>query len=234
MDSICQKLLDNESAKTLRRNIIGCMAVGVAHEIRNPLTVIKGYLQLQEKKSACCTSETLGIVFQELRRIETLITNIISLAQNKAISKAPENLNRLLERVYPDVQSAADDSDILTELQLDENLPMLELNAEEIEQLVLHLARNGIEAMQANGRLTIGTIYKASWVVLYVQDEGSGIAPEQLEKIFDPFYTTKETNTGLGLAVSLSIVERHQGKIEIASNVGMGSVVQILLPVPES
>lgn len=231
--SICQKLLDNESAKTLRRNIIGCMAVGVAHEIRNPLTVIKGYLQLQEKKSECCTGESLGIVYQEVRRIEALITNIISLAQNKAITKAPENLNRILERVYPDVQSAAGKFGILTELQLDENLPVLELNAEEIEQLVLHLAHNGIEAMQASGRLTIGTVYKSSRVVLYVQDEGSGIAPEQLEKIFDPFYTTKAANTGLGLAVSLSIVERHQGKIEIVSNVGVGSVVEILFPAPE-
>ncbi|SMC51025.1 two-component system sensor histidine kinase NtrB [Sporomusa malonica] len=233
MNSICQKSRDNKSAKTSRRELIDRIAMGVAHEIRNPLTVIKGYLQLQERKSAYCTGESLGIIYQELHRIEALATNIIALAQNKAIKKSPVNLNGLLKKIYPVIQSAALKNGIVTELLLGDNLPMLDLNAEEIEQLVVNLACNGIEAMQANGRLTIGAVRKSSRVILYIQDEGSGIPPEQLEQIFDPFYTTKECNTGLGLAVSRSIVERHHGKIKIVSTLGAGSVFKILFPILE-
>jgi len=217
--------------KSSHRALIGRMAIGVAHEIRNPLTVIKGYLQLQEKRAACCTNESLGIIFQELHQIEVLVTNIISLAENKAIKKKPENLNQILERIYPVVQSAAVKSGIMTELRLADNLPMLNLHAEEIEQMVLILARNGIEAMQVSGSLRIGTIRKSGSVVLYVKDEGSGIPPEQRGEIFDPFYSTKAGNAGLGLAISLNIVERHQGEIEVDSTLGVGSVFKVLFPI---
>lgn len=231
VEIICSKASEDDSAKSSRRELIGRMAIGIAHEIRNPLTVIKGYLQLQEKKSAYCTGDSLHIIYQELHRIETVITSIISLAQNKAIKRAPENLNRILENIYPVVKRAAARNGIVTELLLAEHLPMLDLNAAEIEELVLHLAYNGIEAMQPKGRLTIGAVQKSGKVILYVKDEGNGILPEQREQIFEPFYTTKSGNTGLGLAVSLSIIERHQGKIEIVSGMGVGSVFKVIFPV---
>ncbi len=231
MEGIDQKENDVELAKSSRRALISQIAIGVAHEIRNPLTVIKGYLQLQEKKSVHGTDESLGIIFEELHQIELLVTNIISLAQNKAIKKRPENLNNILERIYPAVQRAAGQNGIITELRLGSNLPMLDLHAQEIEQMVLNLTRNGIEAMRANGRLTIGTVRKSGRVILYVQDEGGGIPPEQRKQIFDPFYTTKVGNTGLGLAISLSIVERHQGEMEVVSTLGVGSIFKTLFPI---
>ncbi|HWR42360.1 two-component system sensor histidine kinase NtrB [Sporomusa sp.] len=224
---------DIEAARISRRDLIGRIAIGVAHEIRNPLTVIKGYLQLQGKKSAYCTGESLDIILQELHKIEELVTDIISLAHNKVSKKTPENLNRILEKVYPDVRRAAARNGIVAELRLSDNLPLLNLNAEEIEQLIMNLAYNGIEAMRTSGRLTLGAVRESNGVILYVQDEGRGIPPEQIEQIFDPFYTTKANNTGLGLAVSLSIVERHQGEIEIISTIGAGSVFKILFPVVE-
>ncbi|WP_152524005.1 two-component system sensor histidine kinase NtrB [Sporomusa ovata] len=207
------------------------MVIEMAHEIRNPLTVIKGYLQLQEKKSACCMGESLGIIFQELHQIEVLVTSIISLANNNAVNKKPENLNQIIEGIYPAVQRVAVKRGIMTELRLADNLPMLDLNAEEIEQMVLNLAQNGIEAMQASGTLCIGTVRKSSKVILYVRDEGHGIPPEQRTEIFAPFFSTKASNAGLGLAISLIIAERHQGKIEVASTVGVGSVFKVLFPI---
>lgn len=231
MNSICPKSRNCKSAKSSRQELIDRIAIGVAHEIRNPLTVIKGYLQLQERKSTYCRGESLDIIYQEVNRIEALAANIIALAKSKAIKKTPVNLNGLLEKIYPVIQQAAGQKGIVTELLLSDDLPMLELNAEEIEQLVINLASNGIEAMQANGRLTIGAVRKSSRVVLYIKDEGSGIPADRLEQIFDPFYTTKECNTGLGLAVSRSIVERHHGKIRIVSTLGGGTIFKILFPI---
>ncbi len=233
VEIIWPKASEDESAKSSRRELIGRMAIGVAHEIRNPLTVIKGYLQLQEKKSTYCNGDSLRIIYQEIHQIETVITSMLSLAQNKAINRMPENLNHILAHLYPAVQQAAARNGIITELLLPEHLPRLALDAAEIGELVLHLAYNGIEAMQPEGRLTIGAEQTAGTVTLYVQDEGSGIPPEQRERIFEPFYTTKSGNTGLGLAISLSIVERHQGKIEIVSGVGAGSVFKVMFPVLE-
>lgn len=217
--------------KGLHWALAGRMAIEMAHEIRNPLTIIKGYLQLQEKKSTCCMGESLGIIFQELHQIEVLVTSIISLANNNVVKKKPADLNQIIEGIYPAVQRVAVKRGIMTELRLADNLPMIDLNAEEIEQMVLNLAQNGIEAMQASGSLCIGTVRKSSRVILYVQDEGHGIPPEQREEIFDPFYSTKASNAGLGLAISLIIAERHQGEIEVVSTVGVGSVFKVLFPI---
>ncbi|HWR05970.1 two-component system sensor histidine kinase NtrB [Sporomusa sp.] len=225
------KANDVEAARISRRDLIGRIAIGVAHEIRNPLTVIKGYLQLQEKKSAYCSGDSLAIILQELHKIETFVTDIISLARNKSSQKSPENISHILEKVYPAIQQAAARSGIVTELLVSEDVPLVNLNAEEIEQLIMNLAYNGIEAMRKNGRLTLGAVPEANGIILYVQDEGRGIPPEQIEQIFDPFYTTKPANTGLGLALSLSIVERHQGQIEIISTIGAGSIFKIWFPV---
>ncbi len=220
-----------EESGISQRDLIGLMAVGIAHEIRNPLTVIKGYLQLQEKKAACCTDESLAIILQELGKIEEFVRVIISLAHNKASSKSPQNLNDILQKVYPSIQQAAARNGIAAELVLGKRLPLVNLNAAEIEQLIMHLAGNGIEAMGTGGRLTLGAVQGKQGVLLYVQDEGRGIPPAQKRKIFAPFFTTKAANAGLGLAVSLSIVERHQGRIQVMSAPGAGSIFKIRFPV---
>lgn len=231
MSTIYPQADDWEAAGVARREVIGRMAVGIAHEIRNPLTVVKGYLQLQEKRAVCCPDETLAIIRQELGRIEELVTVIISLAPNKTSIKSPQNLNDLVKKAYPAIQQAAAQNGMTAELALGEQLPLVNLDAAEIEQLLMHLAGNGLEAMGTSGRLTLGTVLDKQGVRLYVQDEGQGIPPEQVRRIFDPFFTTKKTHTGLGLAVSLSIVERHQGRIDVKPAPGTGSIFTILFPV---
>lgn len=228
MNGFGQQVGNVQSARNYRRELIGRMAVGVAHEIRNPLTVIKGYLQLREKKSAGFKGESLDIIFEELQKIEVLITNIISLAQNKAIKKKPENINDILARIYPAIQCAAAKNGMMTELLLENNLPALNMSSEEIEQMVFHLVWNGIEAMPVGGTLRIGSGYHSGRVSLYVQDEGGGIPFKEQEQIFDPFYSTKPGHKGLGLAICLSIAERHQGEIDVVSNNNAGSIFTIL------
>ncbi|QDR82240.1 Sporulation kinase A [Sporomusa termitida] len=231
MINIYPRANDREAARISRRDLIGLMAVGVAHGIRNPLTVIKGYLQLQDKRAVCCSGESLAIILQELGKIEDFISDIILLAHNKTSKKSPQNLNDIVKKVYPAIQQAAAPNGIAAELVLAERLPLVNLDTAEIEQLIMHLAGNGIEAMGAGGRLTLGTAHEQQEVILYVQDEGRGIPREQKSKIFAPFFTTKATNTGLGLAVSLSILERHQGRITVLSAPGAGSIFKIRFPV---
>jgi signal transduction histidine kinase len=216
-----------------RLDLIDQIAIGVAHEIRNPLTVIKGYLQLMDNKSPLFRPGSLGIIFQELSQIEVFLSDFMSLVRSKAIKKTPQNLNPILMRIYPAIQAYAALFDMVSELLLSDNLPLIAVNAEEIKQLVIYLVRNAIEAMPPYGRLSIGTLQEQDRVVLYVKDEGSGIPLEQQEKIFDPFYTTKANSTGLGLAIGRSIVVRHLGGIEIDSQVGVGTTVKILLPVAQ-
>jgi two-component system, sporulation sensor kinase E len=208
------------------------IALGLAHEIRDPLTIIKGYLQFLEKNSfAASRQEALTTVFQELDRIEALITNFISLAREKTIQKTPQNLNRILVQLYPLIETYTRERQITNEWLLSERLPLLALNADAIKLLIMNLVRNGVEAMPAGGKLTIATIREAGKVVLYVGDEGNGITPEQKERIFDPFYTTKAGNTGLGLVFALDIVEKHCGTIEVNSPEQAGAIFRISFPV---
>ena len=216
-----------------RLNVIEQIAASLAHGIRNPLTVIKGYLQFCQSNPSYCTRESFNLMMQEVECIEELISSLISLARNKVIEKNPQDLNLMLINLFPVIQAEAIQHGITAELCLSDKLPVLEANMEEMRQLIIHLARNGLEAMSGSGRLTIGTGSEGGKVVLSVKDEGSGISLEQIKKIFDPFYTTKGGNAGLGLAIGLSIVERHQGNIQIASNIGEGTTVRVVFPILE-
>jgi len=120
------------------------------------------------------------------------------------------------------------------ELILDEKVPELSLNAKEIKQLVLNLSRNGMEAMEEKGQLTIETRLNDSFVELIIKDTGMGIAKSRQERLFEPFFTTKAKGTGLGLALCLSIVERHHGKISVESEEGKGTAFTIQFPVTDS
>lgn len=219
------------AGQQLRRlDLIGQIAIGIAHEIRNPLTVVKGYMQLlNECPDLPCRS--LDVVFAELEHIETVVANLILLARNKAIEKTPQDINAILRSLFPLIREEVVRNEILIELILDENIPQANLSTEEVKRLVLILARNGIEAMPGSGKLTIKTCCHQDEIMLLVQDEGGGIPIDRMDKIFDPFFTTKDGKTGLGLAISLSIVERHGGRIEVKSTVGEGSVFCVILPI---
>ncbi|MGL5514410.1 MAG: two-component system sensor histidine kinase NtrB [Sporomusa sp.] len=234
MECICHKCRETTAVRLCHQDIIGWIAVGLAHEIRNPLTVIKGYLQLQDKSAAYRTDESRSIIAQEVNRIEELINRVVLLAKNKMSDKSPSNLNDIVANIYPAIQQAAARAGIVTELMLDDSLPILQLNTEEIEEIVMQLAYNGIEAMQNNGKLSIKTACQDGQVILSIQDQGCGICPDVGDQIFAPFYTTKAGNVGLGLAISLSIVDRHRGNFEFVSTVGEGSLFKVLFPLPEA
>jgi PAS domain S-box-containing protein len=215
--------LKEDMTKLDRLNLVGEMAAGVAHEIRNPMTVIKGYLQFLSKNVSDSMVEQFCLVLCELERIEQIITDFLSLARNKLVENKKQDLNAIIKGIIPLIATNAMERDIELKVNLAEGLPHLLLNEKEIKQLFLNLVRNGIEAMDHHGTLIIESILEGDMVSLSVADCGCGICKENQEKIFDPFFTTKESGTGLGLSVCAGIVRRHNGIIEVQSEEGKGT-----------
>ncbi|WP_052090422.1 ATP-binding protein [Desulfosporosinus sp. HMP52] len=212
-----QKLvvLEQEVAKLERFNVIGQLAAGLGHEVRNPLTTIRGFLQmLQNKKDLHTYKSYFDLMIEELDRANLIISDFLSLAKNKPSEFTRQCLNKLIENLYPLLQADAysqgkkcvfEPGDI-AELDIDPN---------EITQLVLNLARNGLDAMREDGCLTINTFIDGQYIVLSVRDEGKGIDTENLLKLGTPFFTTKENGTGLGLPMCYGIADKHNALIDV-------------------
>ncbi|HBC92652.1 MAG TPA: PAS domain S-box protein [Pelotomaculum sp.] len=209
-----KKGLQLEMARLDRLNLVGEMAAAIGHEVRNPMTTVRGFLQLLGKKELYSTDkEYFTLMMDELDRANSIITEFLSLAKNKAIEKRMHSLNSIIRSIAPLLQADVAKSDYNVAFKLAE-IPDLSLDEKEIKQIIFNLVRNGIEAMEHRGTITIKTYQDAGEVVLAVQDQGQGIPDDALSKIGTPFYTTKETGTGLGLAVCYSIAERHNSRIE--------------------
>jgi len=221
--------MEKEMARLDRLNLIGEMAAGIGHEIRNPMTTVRGFLQLMEEKDRYAQDrEFLELMICELDRANSIITEYLSLAKNKIMALKEQNLNSIVENLFPLIQADAmvTDKNIIKDLG---ETPALLLDEKEIRQLILNLVRNGFEAMSSGGRLIIKTFTDGEEVVLAIQDEGEGIEPDVLEKIGTPFFTTKDTGTGLGLAVCYSIAARHNGGINVET-APTGTTFYVRLP----
>lgn len=213
-----RKQLEQEMARLERLNLIGEMAAGIGHEIRNPMTVVRGFLQLlADKKEYAQDNGYFALMIEELDRANSIITEFLSLAKNKAVDLKTQNLNNIIETLSPLIQASGMQTDNYIIMKL-EHIPDLLMNEKEIRQLVLNLVRNGLEAMQPGGNLTVRTFTESKEIVLAVEDEGLGIEPDVLEKMGTPFFTTKENGTGLGLAVCYSIAARHNATIKVMNS----------------
>ncbi len=216
-----KKQMEIEMAKLDRLNLVGEMAAGIGHEIRNPMTTVRGFLQLLSGKEDCRKyNEYYDLMIQELDRANSIITEFLSMAKDRPVNYKMQNLTKIVEVMAPLINADAINSDNVIKLDLQE-VPDLLLDEKEIRQLLLNLARNGLDSMKSKGSLTIRTFMNSdAEIVLSVKDQGCGIAPETLDKIGTPFFTTKEEGTGLGLAVCFSVAERHNATIKIDTGSG--------------
>jgi two-component system NtrC family sensor kinase len=223
---------------------IGKMAAVVAHEINNPLAGILTYAKLlkkwiergikdEEQKQEAI--ESLDLIARESMRCGDLLKNLLSFSRTAPMNLSLSDLNTVVTRTIRLAEHKAVMSGVLLQVDLDRNLPPLQCDAAQIEQVALALVINAIDAMPHGGNLWVSTrtLPDGKQVELQVRDDGVGIPPEILPQIFDPFTTTKEVGkgVGLGLAVSKGIVERHGGRIEVSSELGKGTTFQIILPV---
>ncbi|WP_068782787.1 two-component system sensor histidine kinase NtrB [Paenibacillus phocaensis] len=215
-----------------RLSLVGQMAAGITHEIRNPMAVVRGFLQLMREKSPPTLDHYYRIVMEELDRANGIINDFLSLAQNRPVESEQCHLHDIIKELTPLLWADANLRGQTIEVILDDSMPPLLLNAKEIKQLILNLSRNAMEAMEEKGQLTLETRVADQGGLLLVSDTGPGIPPGQREKLFEPFFTTKAKGTGLGLALCLSIVERHGGKISVDSEEGQGTTFTVIFPLP--
>jgi PAS domain S-box-containing protein len=225
-----RRKMEAEMQKLDGLNLIGQMAASIAHEIRNPMTTVHGFLQLLGAKPALLEyKDYFQLMIEELDRCNSIITEFLSLSRNTPIDLRRQNLNTILNKLLPMLHANALRNDQIIIAELGE-IPNLELNEQEIRQVILNLARNGLESMPEGGVLTIRTYLEKDYIVITFCDQGSGIPGEVLENMGKPFLTTKENGTGLGLPVSYNIVYRHGGMIDIETGTS-GTTFFIKLPV---
>lgn len=214
-----QKAMEKEISRLDRLNLIGQMAAGIAHEVRNPMTNVRGYLQLLGSKEEFSKyNRQFTLMIDELDRANSIITEYLSVTRDKIIALQMQNLNKMVENILPLIQSGATISDKYIYLELEE-VSEIPLDEKEIRQLIFNLVQNGLQAMSSGGTMKIRTFIDKEEIVLAVQNDGEGITQEVLEKIGTPFFTTKENGTGLGLAVCYCIAARHNAKINIETGV---------------
>lgn len=214
-DTTLQKQTENEMLRLDRLNVIGEMAASIGHEIRNPLTTVRGYLQMFGMKGKYVEhKEQFAMMIEELDRANFIITEFLSLSKRKAVALEAGNLNDNINGIVPLLQVDALYTGHNIKVELGD-IPDIAMDKKEIVQILLNLVRNGLEATSPGGTVTVKTDLIDGQVVLSVQDTGHGIPNDILEKLGTPFVTTKETGTGLGLPVCYRIAERHNARIEI-------------------
>src|SRR2546422_293379 len=225
----------------------GRMAVGLAHEIRNPLGAIRGAVQLlgRELGAASPLQEYTTVLLTEVDRVNRIIEMLLDLARPVAIRPVPLNLHQLLERVALLTEESARERRVTIVRRYDPSLPPILGDEDRLVQVFHNLVRNAIEAMGDGGQLTLATRVsmnplfgkvdmgagQRSMVEVQVLDEGSGIPAAARGRIFDPFFTTKERGLGLGLAICHQVMEQHHGAIQIDSIEGHGTTVTCFLPI---
>ncbi|WP_010172815.1 ATP-binding protein [Bacillus coahuilensis] len=213
-----------------KMSVIGQLAAAVAHEIRNPLTSLKGFVQLMQTSKEY-NSNYLSIMFSEIERINLIAGEMLILGKQQDIRFAKKDSKEILKQVLVLMEAQANLNNIAIEC-VDETTASTNVlcDSNQLKQVFINVIKNALESIPSNGRIYIRMKSLPHKVIIEIVDNGHGIDQERLDRLGEPFYSTKEKGTGLGLAVSYSIIERHSGSIHITSEVGKGTKVDIILP----
>jgi two-component system sensor histidine kinase HydH len=225
--------LQDEIRRTEKLAAIGGLAAGVAHEIRNPLSSIKGIASYYKSKfeDGSEDKEMAGVMIEEVDRLSRVISELLEFARPAKLNRRPSDLNELLEHSARLVQQEATAKNVRIQLNLNSDSVETDVDPDRLTQCFLNLYLNALQAMENGGQLTITSSTRGSGgVAIDIKDNGSGISSDHLSKIFDPYFTTKSKGTGLGLAIVHKIIETHQGQVKVRSAIGQGTVFSIILP----
>lgn len=236
-DEELKKYAQQTIAEAERLAIIGQLAAGVAHEINNPLTGILLYCDLMMKNipDDHPHKKNLIRINNEAQRCKTIVRGLLDFAREKKPEIKKASVNELIESTLKLLKTQAIFLNVNLHLILDDTLPQIDIDPGQIQQVLINIIMNGVEAMGGNGDLVIKSefSYDKKFVQVSISDTGPGIPPEHIKKVFEPFFTTKGASHGVGLGLSISkrIIEDHKGTIEVFSEVGKGSTFAIKLPV---
>ncbi|MBI4470033.1 MAG: sensor histidine kinase [Acidobacteria bacterium] len=223
----------NQLSRADRLASLGEVSAGIVHEIRTPLTSINGAVEVLQTPgvSESTKSEFLQIIHHEVDRLNRIVGEFLQFARPRPPERSPTDLNQIVRSVMRLCQKQAAKEKVDISARLEEPLPSVLLDSEQIKQVLLNLVINGIQAMPGGGALKLTSRREPSAVVLAVQDSGPGIDEFLLEKIFDPFFTTKSDGTGLGLSIAYRLVKQNAGEIEVINLPGGGCEFKLVFPV---
>jgi two-component system NtrC family sensor kinase len=213
---------------------LGVLSSGVAHEINNPLGVILGYASYLEGKLPPDDPnyKYINDIKKESKRCKKIVQDLLSYARTPKPALEETDLNALLDQIIDFAANHTDMHHVAVVKDFTPGLPKIMADGDQMRQVAINLILNAGAAMSQGGRLVVSTAPDGEgYIDIRFSDDGAGIPPDNLEKIFEPFFTTKAKGTGLGLAISKQIVEQHQGKMMIESEVGRGTTVIVKLPI---
>lgn len=226
--------LQDEIRRKEKLAAIGGLAAGVAHEVRNPLSSIKGIASYFSGKFADDSEdkEMAGVMIEEVDRLSRVISELLEFARPAKLTRKPSNVNELLKHSARLVQQEATAKNVRIQLNLTPDTVEAKVDPDRLIQCFLNLYLNALQAMEKGGQLMIvSSIKRSGNVAVDIRDNGSGISTDDLSKIFDPYFTTKPKGTGLGLAIVQKIIEAHHGQVKVRSAIGQGTVFSITLPL---
>lgn len=232
-DLTARKETQRRLAQTERLATLGELMAGVAHEVRNPLTAIRGYVQIiRQQTSLPVHQEYLSVVLKEIDSINRVIQQLLDFSRPRQSQWQQVLLNSLIEETLILVQTSGVQARIAFNVEQDKELPAIVADRELLKQVILNILINAVQAISTCGEIRIRTLsYSATQQAVIIEDNGCGIDIALQKKIFDPFFTTKASGTGLGLALSQRIINAHQGDIHVASMPGCGATFTLILPI---
>jgi len=227
-------ILRTEMQKSEKLNIVSELAASVAHEVRNPLTVVRGFIQLLESTEDVKNKDYMRLVLAELDRAEQIISDYLNLARPQIEKKEHICLSAQLIEMTTLMSSFAAMQGVYLQVEISESLYTIG-DKTKLKQAIMNVVKNGIEAIQGNkGYLKVTAMQKDETIVIRVKDSGVGMTKEQLVRLGQPYYSLKEKGTGLGLMVTFSILQAHNGTLEYKSESGKGTEAIIILPAVQN
>ncbi|MHA7136669.1 ATP-binding protein [Rossellomorea arthrocnemi] len=226
-----QVRIKKELIKAEKFNVVSELAASVAHEIRNPMTTVRGFMQLLQRETLTKEQKSfIDISIQELDHAQDVINQYLSLAKPQTEDYEVFSLTDTMNESVDVMSTYA----VMNSIQINRNIEndlMIKGIKIEMKQVLLNLLKNAIEAVKENGEITVAAnVHKDGRIMIVIQDNGVGMPPEQLKVLGRPYYSTKEKGTGLGLTVSYQIVKRMKGEIQVESEVGVGTTFRVFLP----
>jgi len=233
---LTEQELRTTQAKLLRSErlaAMGNLVKGVAHEIRNPITTIGGFSSRLKRdlKDEPKLQKYINIIIEESKRLENIVTEVHEFAGAQSATMNPDNMKEVLNQVVTEFGEQARKQDIKLIVKIDKDIPSILMDASQITKAFSNIIENALESMPHGGKLTLGAKLDNANIVTSIEDTGCGIARENLDSVYDPFFTSKTRGAGLGLTMVHQIIMNHSGELKFKSKEGVGTTVTIRLPV---